>query len=262
MSGPDRYERFGWDYEAFNPTDPRAEAWYLRHAREVGSPILEVACGTGRLALLLAEHGFEVTGVDLSPRMLARAEELRAAEPPDVRARVTFTEGDMGEFDLGRRFALALVADNSLRETGTRAGVLACLKALRCHLQPGGRLLVTERRFDPARFAGRGASAWSEPLTEPGTARTVRRRVRVAVDEEAGRLTGEMIYEIRDPDGSIHREVLPYESPVFSPAQYVALFEEAGLRARLCVGYEDRPDDGHDPWLCFVAHIREPDKGA
>jgi len=45
--------------------------FYLDFARQCGSPILELACGTGRLVVPLAEAGFEVYGIDLSENMLA-----------------------------------------------------------------------------------------------------------------------------------------------------------------------------------------------
>ena len=48
--------------------------FYLDHARECGSPILELACGTGRVLIPLAEAGFELYGVDASENMLAMCE--------------------------------------------------------------------------------------------------------------------------------------------------------------------------------------------
>ena len=48
-------------------------------------------------------------------------------------------------------------------------------------------------------------------------------------------------------------EEFPYGGPVLLPADYRALFDEAGFRVRLFVGYEEREDDGQDPILCFVA---------
>jgi 2-polyprenyl-3-methyl-5-hydroxy-6-metoxy-1,4-benzoquinol methylase len=55
-------------YDAFyNGSAPQIAgdgAFYERLARELGGPVLELACGTGRIALVLAKAGLDVTGVD------------------------------------------------------------------------------------------------------------------------------------------------------------------------------------------------------
>ncbi len=54
-------------------------AFYRDAAREIGDPVLELGCGTGRITMALAEAGKRVTGLDLSERMLERAAKKRAA---------------------------------------------------------------------------------------------------------------------------------------------------------------------------------------
>ncbi|MHC4473952.1 MAG: class I SAM-dependent methyltransferase, partial [Planctomycetota bacterium] len=95
-----RYERFGWDYHDINPLAEREVAWYRRHARESGGPVLELACGTGRLLRALAEDGHDVTGLDLSKAMLALAREHAAGAPAEVRERIRLVKGDMADFAL------------------------------------------------------------------------------------------------------------------------------------------------------------------
>jgi 2-polyprenyl-3-methyl-5-hydroxy-6-metoxy-1,4-benzoquinol methylase len=53
--------------------------FYLHWSAKIGAPILEVACGSGRLTLPIAEQGLEVVGLDLSAPMLARARDKSAA---------------------------------------------------------------------------------------------------------------------------------------------------------------------------------------
>src|SRR5262245_62204178 len=77
-------------------------AFYGRLAAEQGGPILDVGCGTGRVAVALAEEGFEVVGVDLSKPMLRQAEDRRSELPSEVAARLTFRQGDMTRSE-GRR---------------------------------------------------------------------------------------------------------------------------------------------------------------
>lgn len=244
MAGDARYERFGWDYAAINPLEDRAVAWYRAHARESGGPVLELACGTGRLVAALAADGYEVVGLDRSAAMLDQAS-------AGVGTRARFVRGDMRAFALDRRFGLVLVADNSLRELETEEDILACLACVRRHLRADGRLLVTERRFDPGRYPG-GVLAhdWAPVGTDPRTGRPTERRVRVHLDADHRRLHGVMTYR---EVGSEEETALAFESLVLRPEDYRRLFEAAGFATTLHVGYTRRPDDGVDPILCFVA---------
>jgi ubiquinone/menaquinone biosynthesis C-methylase UbiE len=77
-----------------------------------GAGILELACGTGRCLLPLASAGHTVTGLDVSPAMLAQLQQK--AEAAGVAQRVTAVQGDMRDFSLGRTFSLIYIALNSL----------------------------------------------------------------------------------------------------------------------------------------------------
>src|SRR5437867_10367526 len=61
--------------EGYYDDYPLTEQW----ARSLGGPLLDLACGTGRMALRLAAQGYQVTGVDIVPEMIARARQ-KAAE--------------------------------------------------------------------------------------------------------------------------------------------------------------------------------------
>lgn len=101
-----------------------------------GGPVLELAVGTGRLAVPLAAAGGRVTGIDASREMLAR---LSVRDP---HARVTAVRGDMvGDLPDGP-FALAFVAYNSLFNLTDAADQQACFTAVASRLAPGGRFAV------------------------------------------------------------------------------------------------------------------------
>src|SRR2546426_9416057 len=69
-------------------------AFYRDAAREFGDPVLELGCGTGSVAMALAEAGKRGTGLDLSQRMLERAGKKRAALHVEARERVHLVQGD------------------------------------------------------------------------------------------------------------------------------------------------------------------------
>lgn len=86
-----------------------------RAAGEVGGPILELACGTGRIALPLAKAGLHVTGVDRSEAMLTIARRKLAALPALVQERLTLVNQDMSALNLGRRFGFVFVPARSFQ---------------------------------------------------------------------------------------------------------------------------------------------------
>jgi len=140
--------------------DPGDLDLYLAVAGRTAGPILELAVGSGRLAVPLAEAGYEVTGVDLDPAMLDRARVALASAGSDVAKRLELVEGDMTEVRLpsAGRFRLAFLALNSLLVLGAREAQRAALRTLAAHLAPGGLAVVDLWQPDAedlARFDGR-----------------------------------------------------------------------------------------------------------
>jgi ubiquinone/menaquinone biosynthesis C-methylase UbiE len=83
--------------------------FYLDLAEKTGGPILEVACGTGRVLLPIARKGIEIHGVDNSRPMLNILEKHLAREPQEVRQKVKIHEGDMRDFRLGSGYPLVII---------------------------------------------------------------------------------------------------------------------------------------------------------
>ena len=100
-------------YGLFSTGLPGDVAFYVAQAQAAGSPVLELACGTGRVTIAIAEAGLRVVGLDLSPQMLARFEAKLPALPVEVRERITLVQGDMRSFDLGQRFPLVIIPSPS-----------------------------------------------------------------------------------------------------------------------------------------------------
>src|SRR3954453_1304168 len=76
----------------------------LAHAQ--GGPVLELACGSGRVLVPLAQAGAQITGLDASPPMLAIASEKLAAAGAEVAARARLVVSELRPFDLGAKFDL------------------------------------------------------------------------------------------------------------------------------------------------------------
>jgi len=165
-----RYSLFGWDYPTQSPISDDEVAWYAKFARQTGGPVLDVPCGTGRLACRLAEAGYDVTGIDLSDAMLDIARKNVAALPGEVQSRVRLVKTDMSAFKLEEEFGLIIIADNSFRELTDRDAQLACLRRVREHLRPGGIFLMTERRFNSELYPnGHRVFDYGDAIINPDT---------------------------------------------------------------------------------------------
>lgn len=138
--------------------DVAAEAdWLVERLGPACRHVLEPGCGTGRLLAALAERGLEVTGLDLSERMVAYARE----RVPDAHVVVA----DMTDFDLGRQFEGAMCAISTVSLLSPE-GFARHLDAMARHLEHGGRYLVQQG------LVGDAADLWrSEWEAERGEVR-------------------------------------------------------------------------------------------
>lgn len=119
--------------EDFEPDGP----FYLALAQRIGGPVLELGCGTGRITIPLAEHGIEVTGLDIVPEMLARARHKAKG------LSIPWIEGDARTFHLGRKFRLVFETGGTFQHLLKRADQEAMLASVREHLAADGLFVVS-----------------------------------------------------------------------------------------------------------------------
>jgi SAM-dependent methyltransferase len=121
------------------PAWPGENTFYRKIAQETKSlgPVLEVACGTGRVAIDLAQDGMQVTGFDLSNAMLEIAR-AKSASMDNVRWEIA----DMRSFKMGERYGLILIPGHSFQFMLTPSDQMSCLTSIKRHLVPGGRLVL------------------------------------------------------------------------------------------------------------------------
>lgn len=109
------------------------EAWE-RLASDSGGPILDLGCGTGRVALHLARRGHEVWAVDVDADLLAALRERAQGLPLHAE------QADVRNLDLGREFPLAIAAMQFIQMVGDDTTRTGALRRVGAHLEPGGRL--------------------------------------------------------------------------------------------------------------------------
>jgi SAM-dependent methyltransferase len=112
--------------------------FYLTEAQNTGGPVLEAACGTGRILLPTLQAGVEIDGFDLSEPMLARLQENAAARGVSP----LVWQDDMRSFNAPRRYALVTCPARAFLHLLTTDDQLAALGRFRECLLPGGRLIL------------------------------------------------------------------------------------------------------------------------
>ena len=134
-------------YDARTLGFPGEIDFWVARARASGGPVLELASGTGRVSWAIARAGIDVVGVDLGVGMIEQAERKRQYESFEVSRRVRFVHGNMAVFDLGQRFALAIIPARAFQALLTIEQQRRSLGNIQRHLKPGGKLIIDI--FDP-----------------------------------------------------------------------------------------------------------------
>jgi SAM-dependent methyltransferase len=136
-------ERVAAAYDAHSASmfDPAVVAPAVARLAELAGDgrALELAIGTGRIALPLAEHGVPVAGIDSSEAMLAQLREKPGAE------RIEAVAGDMATTRLAGEFSLVFLVFNTIFNLTTQNGQVACFANAAAHLRPGGRFVIEAR---------------------------------------------------------------------------------------------------------------------
>lgn len=137
-----------WDglhYDAFNLPYQDDFKFYLAEARKARGPVLELACGTGRLTIPLKKGGADITGLDLALPMLERARYKALA----AGLKINFLRGDARRFRLRRKFKLIFMAFNSMQHFGRREDLEGLFASVARALAPGGRFIFDVFSPDP-----------------------------------------------------------------------------------------------------------------
>ncbi len=233
MSGAPLYDQIAAFYDPWSVSVREDVDFYVEEALASGGPVVELAVGTGRVAVPVAKAGVRVIGVDQSPEMLAVAGAY--AEREGVSALVDLRLGDLREPPIGERVPLVTCPFRSLLHMRDETDKLRALRAAHELLEPHGRLVFdvfAPSAEDIAETGGR----WLE--REPGIFE------RADWDEELRTLT----LSVRSGSVSVSFALHWLGAP-----EWTALVEEAGFAVEALHGWFDRrPFDGGEDmiWVC------------
>jgi SAM-dependent methyltransferase len=214
---------YDWEHADYDVDVPL----YQDFARRTGGPILELACGSGRLMAPLLELGERVVGIDSSGPMLQRARE--ALDGAGLLRRAALHEADVRRLALDERFQLAIYGLDSFGLLLSVDDQLAALNRIWQHLEPGGLLIL-----DLSNGNGRGAEPTDELVlqydgTDPETGRPLSKWTARSTDhgEQIDHYT--YFYDEIGEDGLVRRSTVRLDLRYFGRFELEHLLTQADL---------------------------------
>lgn len=225
-------------------------------ARDRGQSVLEVACGTGRVALRLAREGVSILGADIDEDMLVVARQKSEGVP-----RAGWVRADMRSLDLGQTFGLIMVPGHSFQFMCTPEDQVRALEGFKRHLAPGGLLILhlDHQSVDWLGDLTRDLGGRFEPAREvvhPETGHVMRKSNAWTYERSTQTATVVTRWEELGADGAVLQcwERSPMALHCAFPFEMEHLLARAGFTE--CIVYGDffkHPLDENSPEMIWVA---------
>jgi ubiquinone/menaquinone biosynthesis C-methylase UbiE len=229
------YDPFARYYDADFRGYTEDVPFYREMSRRMGGPILELMCGTGRVLIPLAEAGHPITGVDISPAMLAIARQ----HLDDAGLSANLIEGDVRSVSLPEQaYGMAFVAVNSFMHLETVRDQIATLETARRALTRRGTLVIDLFNPDPIEISREDNRLVLDRFYEID-GRQVQKFV--AIDSDAATQTSHVtyLYDETDETGHVYRRTMRFVMRWFYRYEIEHLLARAGFTLRAVYGTYD-----------------------
>ena len=237
---------------------PRRDVeFFVDYSCKAGGKTLELGCGTGRVLVPTTAAGCEIVGLDLSPYMLQKCREKLAKQPVEVQMKARLVQGDITRFYLDEQFALVTVPFRPFQHLISIAEQKDCLNCIARHLQPDGLLVFDvfhpfiPRLVDPKYLMEINVKA---DIPMSGFRKLTYSNRTKAFHREEQHNDVEIIFYVKNPDGSEERLVQSFPMRYFYRYEMVHLLELCGFEIVELFGDFDKSRfTAESPEMIFVA---------
>lgn len=228
---------------------------YRNFAELCGNPLLELACGSGRLLLPLARDGYQLTGVDNSANMLDLAQQ--DLEQAGLASRCQLVQQDMCNLQLEQKFHLAFVALGSFAHLTLRKKQQQALAAIHAHLVKGGTFILDISNADARYMEHLSGQVLHQGTWQREDGSFVTHFVSPASSTTQHLLELTHFYDQHMQGGTIQRTIITTQLYLFERGEMELLLEQAGFGIKDVYGdFELNPYQHESPRMIFITEAK------
>ena len=201
-------------------------ALYRQFAHATGGPILELACGSGRILVPLAEDGHHITGIDRSAAMLARARRALMQSVPNAHAHLIHADMTAAVSAPSGQFAFVIIGLNSLLHAESSAEQRAILAAAHTASAEDALLVIDALNPSPDGLQALAGTALDGEWDDAG--RHVQKFSDRHVDSATQTIQTSIWYDTIVTDGSVHRTATDFPMRYIHHAELLLMLELTG----------------------------------
>ncbi len=236
------YRNTAWLYDMDNRDYLHDDIpFYIDYAKKQNGEILELGCGTGRVALALAKQNFKVTGLDLSKEMLGIFKKKLELQPK-LKNKINLMHGNMANFQIDKKFSLIIAPFRAFQSLTDKKDIENSLKCINNHLTENGIFIVNV--FNPYPIMDENwcfseIIQW-ERFDEQTGNYIVKKHWGDKIDIENQIIYPHFAYEVTDKDGNISRFIEDLKLKYYYRNQLQSAIEQAGLTIKESFGWYNK----------------------
>lgn len=236
------YKNTAWLYDLDSRDIMYADIpFYTDYALKQNGEILELGCGTGRVALALAKQGLKVTGLDLSEQML-EVFKHKLDMQPELKDKISIVHGNMACFSFDRKFSLIIAPFRAFQALTDDSDIAMSLKCIKEHLADDGIFIVNV--FNPR---GVMDESWCYPetvqwerLDESTGNYVVKTHWGDRIDPKNQVIYAHFAFKVTGKNGITTRITDDFKLKYYYRDQIKLIIEKAGLTIKESFGWYDR----------------------